>query len=175
MAKTCAVLALGILAMCLPAQTAAVSYFGKTCSNSTIAVSGLPKLGSKIAVDYTGDNYITSIHTTYRIAQPCLILGVSDKKWNGGTLPWTLPPGITWTGGSLPCQLLVSFDVYYPLPTASLWSYEKSKSFTVPNDMSVSGLDVFAQWATYYYHRNGPNPAQVSWGTSNAAKLTIGT
>ncbi|MHC4512427.1 MAG: hypothetical protein ACYTGW_01835 [Planctomycetota bacterium] len=175
MAKTHAVLVFAALAMCLPAQSAAVSYFGKTCCKSGIAVTGLPKLGGNIAIKYTGDNYYMSIHSTVHVAQPWLILGASDKGWSGRPLPWTLPPGIAWTGRSLPCQLFVSFDVHYPMPKASILAYENSKSFTVPNDKNLLGLDVFAQWATYYYYRNTPFPAQSSWGTSNAAKLTIGT
>jgi hypothetical protein len=127
----------------LPAQGAAVTYYGAGCrdaANSTnapvILVSGSPQLGATITVRYLGP----SAQTFANQFAPALITGLSMAN---APVPRLTPSMAT------NCTLLVQPDVaVFFMPLIGGASHLDRISYQIPNVGSLLGSSVFHQFAT---------------------------
>jgi len=152
-----------LTAVCLAplhAQTASVTYYGKTqCSGSpTFSVTGLPRLGAGIAINTSG-----SVMYPNGGSQTTLLIGVSNTYMRGVKLPIDINTLSFWWCG----LLLNSNEVWLPITTPALYV---SIPFTVPNDQAMLGVDVHVQALR---KRTGLAPGFELF-LSQGARLTVG-
>lgn len=113
--------------------------------------TGLPQLGGTFDVE---------LSEAPGVAFALLVQGLSDQVYSGGPLPSTLPT----TQG---CDLLVSPDVTETLITSAAGA--TSRSVSIPNSASLTGLEVFYQWVVLDSAANA-----IGLVTSDAGRARIG-
>ena len=144
----------------LSAQTASVTYYGKTqCGGSpTFSVTGLPRLGAGIKVNTNG-----SVSYPTGGSQTTLLVGLSDKYMRGVKLPIDINTlTFQWCG-----LLLNSNEAWLPITTPAV---NVSIPFTVPNDQAILGVNVYVQALR---KRTGLSPGYELF-LSHGARLTVG-
>jgi len=157
---------------------AAVNYYGTSCGlpspwgTPLMRVGGLPRLGMGVSFAAIG----MSVHRFDNRQPPCefggsgyLFLGASNQSWSGMPLPFLLPFELT---ASFPCSVWAGPDALAgPTPAglppvAFIW---------IPNDPSLLGSRVYAQWWIQSFLSGTCFPYQWNaWVTSDAAELVIG-
>lgn len=147
-----------------PGQTASVTLFGPSCVGTISSTP--PRLGQTFTITYQGPNSYSNPHgMNYYIDQPILVLGLSDRFVGGQPLPLQFP----WYPY---CSALVSNDVTLWMPFTSIppSRFVDTYSANVPATTVLLGWSIFAQWLTRHVAPFFP----TTWGTTNAARLTIG-
>jgi len=156
---------------------AAVNYYGTSCGlpspwgTPLMRVGGLPRLGMGVSFMALG----MSVHRFDNRQPPCefrgvgfLFLGASNQSWRGMPLPFLLPFELT---ASFPCRVWAGPDVWVG-PPSGLPPYI---GVGIPNDPSLLGSRVYAQWWIQSILTGTCFPYQWNaWVTSDAAELVIG-
>lgn len=165
-----AVLLGGLLAATAPSQQASFTTFGTPCTaaNSTtpaIGNRGLPRLGTTMAVTYSGPN---SIEPGIQLTEhPMLIVGFSRVDLPIPPLIVTQPAG---------CTLYPSLDVVLPTAPAVLGrAYVPSINLSVPNDSRLLGGVLYLQWMTPRSQCTFVGCGLLWVVLSDAARAVIGT
>ena len=153
------------IAAALPAQAAAIAFYGTGCAFAgqqlALGVQGLPQLGTTITFTYSGPNMINTL-----TVQPVLALGLSVANV---PLPATLlpqqPPNCTaWIGP----------EVLFFMPQVSN-GFDTQSPMIIPNDPLLIGFQFTAQWLAVAVQCGIIPPCALSaLPTSDAALLTVG-
>jgi hypothetical protein len=175
----CALLALCAVlpAEAATAQTASVRHFGQTCGRAvpygspTIA-TGLPRIGALWSAQILGMRAVRE--TGFGCEHgglAYLVLGTSNTQWHGVGLPALLPLSMT---DGYPCLAQVSVDAVLQ---GGIGRAGGIYTGTIPNDVSLLGGRVYAQWYVNYWTLwaiSCPIYFTPHWVTSDAVELTIG-
>ena len=177
------ILALILLAACgftggnaVHAQ-AAVNYYGSSCGlpspwgTPLIRVGGLPRLGTNLTISGLG----MADHQFNNLQPPCwfrgtgfLFLGASNQSWRGFPLPFILPFELT---ASFPCRVWAGPGA---LAGPTLGGLPPIAFLSIPNDPSLLGSRVYAQWWINSFLEGCDPYRWNAWVTSDAAELVIG-
>jgi hypothetical protein len=149
----------------LGAQTAEFTVFGTGCTFAgqrlAIGHKDLPQLGGVFKITYSGPNIAAS---TMPI-QPVLVLGTGLKLTPMPALVQQ-PPN---------CLGLITPDVFQFTVAGPNGSFVPSVDLHVPNDPTLLGVGVYAQWLTVAQQCGIIAPCNlVALLTSDAAKIVIG-
>jgi hypothetical protein len=172
-------LAVPFLVVPLVAQSAAVIPFGTGCGAPSqvlrMTTQGLPSLGGAVTLVYHGPNSYVVGHVTVDISHPHLLLGLSNSAGPGFVLPLTLPPALT--GGVAGCSLYVSSEWTFAMPRVvfGLGPFLDRQPLVIPNDPTLIGATLFAQWVAYRMDAPAFGPVRYSFHTSDAVLLRVGT
>jgi hypothetical protein len=150
---------------------ASFTTFGSSCvQGMAIGASSLPRLGQSLRITYTGPrgNHFIGFYTN--IAQPILLLGLSNTQAGGVTLPFTLPTAVT--NGAV-CDLLVSPDAQLLMPLLST-PPPYGLDLAIPADQSLVGLVFHAQWLTISERSLFGQILWVMFATSDAGTAVVG-
>lgn len=159
------------------AQTASVRYFGQTCGRpvpygSPAIAATLPKIGSIWGAQILGMRAVRE--TGFGCEHgglAYLVLGTSRSQWHGVGLPALLPLSMT---DGFACLAQVSVDAVLQ---GSISRSGGDYVGTIPNDVSLLGGRVYAQWYVNYWTLwaiSCPIYFTPHWVTSDAVELTIG-
>ena len=156
---------------------AAVNYYGSSCGlpspwgTPRINVGQLPRLGMGVSVSALG----MSVHQFDNRQPPCefrgrgfLFLGASNQSWRGVPLPFLLPFELT---ASFPCRVWAGPDA---LAGPTLGGLPPIAFPYIPNDPSLLGARVYAQWWIESFLQGCDPYRWYAWVTSDAAELVIG-
>ena len=171
-------LAVPFLVVPLVAQSAAVIPFGTGCGAPSqvlrMTTQGLPSLGGAVTLVYHGPNAYVVGHATVDISHPHLLLGLSNTSGPGFALPLALLPVLT--GGIAGCSLYVSSEWVLAMPRVvfGLVPFLDRQMLRVPNDPTLIGAHLHAQWAALRMQAAASGPVRNSVQTSVAVLLRVG-
>ena len=156
---------------------AAVNYYGSSCGlpspwgTPLMRVGGLPRLGMGVGFMALG----MSVHRFDNRQPPCefrgvgyLFLGASNQSWRGFPLPFLLPFELT---ANYPCGVWAGPDA---LAGSTLGGLPPIAFLSIPNDPSLLGSRVYAQWWIQSFLQGCDPYRWNAWVTSDAAELVIG-
>jgi hypothetical protein len=151
------------------AQTATFTTFGTGCTmqGQTLAIGniGLPQLGQICTITYTGPNTNGGLATQV-VAQPSLGLGF-------GLLNTPIPQILPQQPAG--CQGYINPLVLIPMgPRIGIPIFQDTYDLLIPNNPSLLGLPVQAQWLNMFQQCGFAGCNLVALLTSDAATLTIG-
>ncbi|MEO6593905.1 MAG: hypothetical protein ABIP94_04040 [Planctomycetota bacterium] len=148
------------------AQNASVALFGTGCTFNSqplaISVQGLPQLGTTFTINYSGPNLNNQL-----MIRPALALGLASTNI---PIPMSILP--TQPSG---CTQWIVPELISLMPTTPSGSFVTQVSVTIPNDPSLTGFVLTAQWLAIAVQCGIIPPCWLTaLPTSNAALLTVG-
>ena len=161
-----------LLATTLPAQQAAVTFYGSGClappmvMDPRIDVVGLPHLGRRFAIDYLG---IQGTITPGAQLMPVLLTGSTRNQ--------LLIPQSLFPQQRPGCEVLLKACCMLPMAAdpSQPGQFVTRVWFTLPRDASLIGTTWMHQWVVAYVVCNTGGRCQLeAIGASDAAELSAG-